>query len=350
MKVQIAREEISGLSNLPGVVQVVAVPKYKVNNVVSVPFIGAPEVWQGVPGFRGEHIKIAVIDTGIDYTHANFGGPGTVAAFAAAAATSTLPADPTMFGPNAPKVKGGIDLVGDDYDADNPESVPMPDPNPLDCNGHGSHVSGTAAGFGVTNEGATYHGPYDEAAYAGGFGIGPGVAPLADLYIVRVFGCSGSSEIGTEAIDWAVHNDMDVISMSFGGAFGTRTTSVAIASDNAAKAGIIVVAGAGNSGPAPYITFSPATATRAISVAAMNARQFLINGVGITLSSGGSVEGDNENGLPLPTGSVPALILTSGGALSFGCNTSDYPTSGAAGALVIVSRGSCTFDQKVANA
>jgi minor extracellular serine protease Vpr len=355
MKVQIARSEISGLSNLPGVVQVVGVPKYKINNAVSVPFIGAPEVWQGVPGFRGEHIKIAIIDTGIDYTHANFGGPGTVAAFAAAAATSTLPADPTMFGPNAPKVKGGTDLVGDDYDADNPASVPMPDPNPLDCNGHGSHVSGTAAGFGVTNDGATYHGPYDEAAYAGGFGIGPGVAPLADLYMVRVFGCSGATDVDADAIDWAVHNDMDVISMSLGAPYGTRTSALGtdadtLASDNAAKAGIVVVAAAGNNGTAPYITASPASATRAISVAAMNARQFLINGVRITLSSGGSGVGVNANDLPLPTGSVPALILTSTGGLGFGCNATDYPASGAAGAVVIVSRGNCTFDQKVANA
>src|SRR6202451_575260 len=240
MKVQIARGEVPGLSNLPGVVQVVGVLKYKVENVVSVPFIGAPQVWQGVPGLRGEHVKIAVLDTGIDYTHANFGGPGTVAAFAAAAATSTLPADPTMFGPNAPKVKGGTDLVGDDYDASNPASVPVPDPNPLDCNGHGSHVSGTAAGFGVTNDGATYHGPYNEAAYAAGFGIGPGVAPLADLYMVRVFGCTGSTNVVAEAIDWAVHNDMDVISMSLGSPYGVTGTSDDIDSDNVTTAGSLL--------------------------------------------------------------------------------------------------------------
>src|SRR5258708_21793818 len=216
MKVEIARGEISGLSNLPGVVQVVGVPKYNIKNVVSVPFIGAPEVWQGIPGFRGEHVKIAIIDTGVDYTHANCGGPGTVAAFAAAAANSTAAADPAMFGPNAPKIKGGTDLVGDAYNANDPSSVPVPDPNPLDCNGHGSHVSGTAAGFGVTNDGATYHGPYNEAAYSAGFGIGPGVAPLAALYMVRIFGCTGSTNVVSEAIDWAVHNDIDVISMSLG--------------------------------------------------------------------------------------------------------------------------------------
>lgn len=54
-----------------------------------------------------------------------------------------------------------------------------------------------------------------------GFGIGPGVAPLADLYMVRVFGCTGSTDVVTDAIDWAVHNNMDVISMSLGGAYGT---------------------------------------------------------------------------------------------------------------------------------
>jgi minor extracellular serine protease Vpr len=350
MKVEIARGEIAGLANLPGVVQVVGVPMYDIQNTVSVPFIGAPAVWQGIPGFRGEHVKIAIIDTGVDYTHANFGGPGTVGAFAAAAATSTGPADPALFGPNAPKIKGGTDLVGDKYNAADPSSVPVPDPNPLDCNGHGSHVSGTAAGFGVTNGGATYHGPYNQAAYSAGFGIGPGVAPLADLYMVRVFGCTGSTNVVSEAIDWAVHNDMDVISMSLGAPYGAATSSDAIASDNAAKAGIIVVAAAGNNGPGLYVTSSPASGTQAISAAAMNARPFLANGVHIALSSGGGANGVEANGFKLPTGNVPAVILKSGSALSLGCNATDYPASGAAGALVIVSRGTCSFDIKVNNA
>jgi minor extracellular serine protease Vpr len=350
MKIEIARGEIADLANLPGVVQVVSVPKYKMKNAVSVPYIGAPEVWQGVPGYRGEKIKLAIIDTGVDYTHANFGGPGTVAAFTQAAATSTQPADPTMFGPKAPKVKGGTDLVGDDYDADDPTSVPVPDPNPLDCNGHGSHVSGTAAGFGVTNDGKTYQGPYDEAAYSAGFGIGPGVAPKADLYMIRVFGCTGSTDVVTDAIEWAVHNNMDVISMSLGGVYGSRLSSDAIASDNAAKAGIIVVAAAGNAGPAPYVDGDPSTGTRAISVAANNARAFLVNGVNIAFASGASVNGVEAIDMPLPKGSVPAVVLKTGAALSLGCNTTDYPAGGVAGAVVIVSRGTCSFDIKTANA
>lgn len=350
MKVEIERGEIAGLASLPGVVQVVGVPMYKMDNTVSVPFIGAPKVWEGIPGFRGEHVKIAVIDTGVDYTHANFGGPGTPAAFATAAAKSTLPADPSMFGPNAPKVKGGTDLVGDDYDASapagSPARIPHPDPNPLDCNGHGSHVSGTAAGFGVTTGGATYHGPYNEAAYSAGFGIGPGVAPLADLYMVRVFGCTGSTNVVSEAIDWAVHNNMDVISMSLGSAYGSATSADAIASDNASKAGIIVVASAGNNGPAPYVTGSPASGSRVISVAAMNARPFLANGVRITFSSGQAVNGVEANALPLPSGSVPAVVLKTATALKLGCAQGDYPAGGTPGALVIVSRGTCSFSSK----
>lgn len=255
-----------------------------------------------------------------------------------------------MFGPKAPKVKGGTDLVGDDYDADDPTSVPVPDPNPLDCNGHGSHVSGTAAGFGVTLDGKTYQGPYDEAAYATGFGIGPGVAPKADLYMIRVFGCVGSTDVVTDAIEWAVHNNMDVISMSLGGVYGSRLSSDAIASDNAAKAGIIVVAAAGNAGPAPYVDGDPSTGTRAISVAANNARAFLVNGVKIAFASGASVNGVEAIDAPLPKGSVAAVVLKTGNALSLGCNTTDYPAGGVAGAIVIVSRGTCSFDQKTANA
>ena len=47
-------------------------------------------MWAGLAGLHGEGIKVAVIDTGIDYTHANFGGPGTVAAFNTADAADTL--------------------------------------------------------------------------------------------------------------------------------------------------------------------------------------------------------------------------------------------------------------------
>ena len=77
------------------------------------------------------------------------------------------------------------------------------------------------------------------------------MAPKADLYAVRVFGCDGSTDVVVDAIDWAVDNDMDVINMSLGSPFGTADDASAMASTNAAKAGVVVVAAAGNNGLEP---------------------------------------------------------------------------------------------------
>jgi len=227
IKVRTTADRLRGLAALPGVVAVKPVAVYRANNKTSVPFIGTPQVWENPPGLHGEHVKIAIIDSGIDYTHANFGGPGTVAAFNAAKATSTAPADPSMFGPGAPKVKGGIDLVGDHYDPSLTDAAhaPQPDANPLDCDGHGSHVAGTAAGFGVTSVGATFAGPYDATTPNVGFRIGPGVAPLAELYAVRVLSCTGGTDVVVDAIDWAVAHGMDVINMSLGAVYGTARSN-----------------------------------------------------------------------------------------------------------------------------
>jgi subtilisin family serine protease len=342
IKVEVKPSEIAALRALPGVVAVLPVARHERNNASSVPYIGAPAVWQGLSGlagYRGEGVKVAIIDTGIDYTHANFGGPGTPAAYAAAAANSTGPANPGLFGPNAPKVKGGIDLVGDDYDWN---KTPVPDANPLDCAsaGHGSHVAGTVAGFGVTSSGSTYHGPYTPAAYApGAFSIGPGVAPKADLYAVRVFGCTGSTSVVVEAIEWAINNDMDVINMSLGSSFGSPDSADALAASAAVKAGVVVVASAGNSGPAPYITGSPASGDGVISVAAIDGRPSF-PGATVTLASGATISAQDSNGATLPAAALPVVVLrNANGTVSLGCSESEY--AGTAGKLVVTLRGTC---------
>src|SRR5437870_1885574 len=351
VKVRATPDQISRLATLPGVVAVKPVATYHIDNARSVPFIGAPSVWQGPPGLHGEHIKVAILDTGIDFTHANFGGPGTPAAFAAAAAASTAPADPTLFGPNAPKVKGGTDLVGDHYDSrskDPAKNTPTPDPNPLDCNGHGSHTAGTLAGFGVTAAGATFTGSYDAATPGLPFAIGPGVAPLADVYEVRVFGCRGAAttDVIVEGIDWAVHHGMQVISMSLGADFEGEDAADAEASENAVNAGIVVVASAGNAGPAAYVEGSPANGEKVIAVAAIDSHE-QFPAAQLTLAPSGSIVAQESNGIAVSDGTLLNVVVlpdskgTGSGGVSLGCDPAEYAAAGVAGKLVVTVRGTC---------
>jgi minor extracellular serine protease Vpr len=347
IKVRGTPDQIKSFAALPGVVQVKAVRTYHLDNAHSVPFIGAPQVWGNPPGLHGEHVRVAVIDTGVDYTHANFGGPGTAADFNTAFATSTQPADSKLFGPNAPKVKGGTDLVGDAYDdrsSDPAINTPKPDPNPLDCNGHGSHTSGTATGFGVTSAGATFKGPYDATTSSQSFTIGPGVAPLADLYMVRVFGCSGSASttVVVDGIDWAVANNMQVISMSLGSDFGREDDADAEASENAVNAGVVVAAASGNAGSAPYITSTPGSGEKAISVAAVDSHDSF-PGEALALSTGSSITALDANGIAASNGaSLNVIVLkNSSGGVSLGCNPAEYIAAGVAGKLVVTRRGTC---------
>lgn len=350
-QIEIDREKVGGLEKLPGVVEVMPVRIHERTNATTVPFIGAPQVWGAVPGFRGEGIKIAVLDTGVDYTHANFAGPGTVAAYQAAAANAAAPADPALFGPSAPKVKGGYDLVGDAYNAsssDPAKTRPAPDPNPLDCGGHGSHTAGTALGFGVNADGSTYTGPYDSTIYTPKkFKIGPGVAPKADLYAYKVFGCEGSTNVVAAAIDMATAAGVDVISMSLGSSFGTEHSADTEAALNAAKAGIIVVASSGNSGSAPYILGSPSSGSAVISVAATDATPSF-PGATLQLTSTVAVTVQNSNGGRFADGTqYPVVVLRNkDGSLSLGCSDSDYDPArnggvAVAGKLVVTKRGVC---------
>jgi minor extracellular serine protease Vpr len=347
IKVRIARDQIAALRQVPGVVDVKPVNIYTHENVVGIPRIQAPIAWSGVAGFHGEGVKVAIVDTGIDYTHADFGGPGTPAAYQAALAADTAPADPALFGPNAPKVKGGTDLVGDDYNASDPaHQVPAPDPNPLDCNGHGTHVSGTAAGFGVLADGSTFTGTYDQTTIPShSFNVGPGVAPLADLYAVRVFGCAGSTNVVPEALEWAVDNDMDVVNMSLGANFGSADSADALASDNAVKAGVNVVVAAGNAGNIRYVTGSPGVSSKVITAAATVAPAFYPT-VNLALPAvpgvaAKTINGINANGIPVPP-ILPAQVLRNpNGTVSLGCNPQDYVDQNVAGKIVVVVRGTC---------
>ncbi|MEV7776163.1 S8 family serine peptidase [Kitasatospora sp. NPDC086791] len=274
-------DRLPALRALPGVRAVHPIVDKRRDNAHSVPLTGAPQVWAGaaaLAGDTGQGVRIGIIDSGIDYTHADFGGPGTEEAFRSV--ERGKPAPPALF-PNA-KVVGGRDLVGDDYDPDpaSPHHQPVPHPgdNPLDCvrNGHGTHVAGTAAGYGVTADGRPYTGPYGPGLDPAAFRVGPGAAPGAQLYAIRVFGCDGSTDRLTEALDLAADPNgdgdlgdrLDVVNLSLGSRFGSADDTDALAVDRLAALGTVVVAAAGNEGDVYGIGGSPGTAARAITVAA----------------------------------------------------------------------------------
>ena len=287
-------KDLPAISRLPGVTAILNVPTHYRDNTNTVPYLGANKTW-GQTGFTGKGVVIAILDSGINYYHLDFGGAGY---------TAWKHDNPTKRDGTFPtaKVIGGYDLVGDDYDADVPGSMPNPDPDPLDCKAkdagtvqHGTHVSGTAAGFGVTSDGHTYTGPYTTNTLKNvDFRIGPGVAPEAKLMAFRVFGCNGSSNVITDAIEMATRAGADVISMSLGSPLGSPDSLDSVASDNASLAGITVVAAAGNEGPSAYVTGSPGVSTRAISVAAMDAEGGF-PGATIQMATGSDINAINAN-------------------------------------------------------
>lgn len=356
---------LAEIGKLEGVAAVHPLPAHTLDHATSVPLIGAPQLWDpAAGGFTGEGISIGIIDTGIDYLHADFGGGGGD--------------DPSLYDSNDPtvtgdvpgfpgvKVVGGYDFAGDNYDADGEvgSPVPQPDPDPMDCNGHGTHVAGTAAGLGVNADGSTYTGPYTATMPFGDFEVAPGVAPGADLYALKVFGCDGTTDLVTMAIEWALDPNgdgdftdrLDVINMSLGSAYGGEEDVSAVAADNAAAAGIIVVAASGNAGDGYYITDSPASADRALSVASSVDASSRVGAFrvieppalaglhpateaafGPDLADVGPVSGTlvlADDGVGVPTDACTPLA-----------NAAEI-----SGNIALIDRGECTFVEKVANA
>lgn len=251
---QVAYKDLAAIRNLPGVKSVKRAPEHVIDLGASVPLIGADMVHMGGFGFTGKTITVAVIDTGIDYTHAMFGGAGDSEEYAGN--------DPDFIEagtfPTA-KVIGGYDFAGTDYDAggNSGSTIPTPDDDPLDEAGHGTHVASTIAGVDV--------------------GFGSGVAPDAELYALKVFGAAGSTNLVVDAIEWAMdpngdgdmEDHVDVINMSLGSSFGPADPDdpeyLAVEAANAI--GVFVVASAGNAGDVNYVTGSPGNTDSALSVA-----------------------------------------------------------------------------------
>jgi len=357
LRVKGTEAAVSALTNLSWVARILPVTLYVPHTSTSVPFVGAPRVWEkNNSGFTGKKIRIGIIDSGIDYYHANFGGTGSVTDYDfddhSVVEEGTFPTT---------KVVNGTDFVGDDYDADDPfNNEAVPDDDPLDCRefSHGSHVAGIAAGMGVTVNESTFFGPYDSTLSAADFLIGPGMAPEASLVALKVFGCSGSTAAVIDALDWAadpnqdgdLSDRLDVINLSLGSALGQTGQGdlEQLGIQELVGLGTVVVSSAGNSGNSFYNIDSPSVVPEIIAVA--NSRDDGLEAGAIRIPPPSPIAGVFESiegnlGITLAeTGPISAKVVYA--EPNQGC-TNFINMAAMNGKIALIDRGVCFFSEKV---
>jgi len=174
----------------------------------SVPYVGT-EIPR-IDGIDGTGIKIAVIDTGVDFNHPDLFG----------------------WGPDG-KVIGGYNFIQEDQP-------------PLDTNGHGTQVAGVIAADGQA----------------------VGIAPKAKIlaYKVSEDGEGVSSELITRAIEKAIEDGADIINISLG--VNKTNSKIERAVNNALEKEIFVVTAAGNDGPGFKTIGSPGRNFGSVTVGA----------------------------------------------------------------------------------
>jgi len=303
----------------PGAATGVVTPQ----NATTDALAGALDAWHaGHTGKEGGTTAVvAVLDTGLDYTHADFGGTGTAAAYntALAGANGSM----TAGSYDASKVIPGHDFAGATYGKDDHWTA-QPDENPIDGagGGHGTHVAGTVAGYGVKN-GMRYSGSYVtmSASDLSAFSVGPGLAPDAKILPLKIFGDGGgSTALGCAALEWIagqVANNgqhVDVASMSIGSNLTGLDECTTAAVERLMDNGVLVVIAAGNSNDITDVGGAPGIVAPALTVAASDASDRVAS-----FSSRG-VHGSFENTVK-PDVTAPGVEIVSARRSSQDCSS-----------------------------
>jgi subtilisin family serine protease len=339
--VRIDAAQLQALTSVTNIISIRPVVNYEVDLSETVPYVGAAAVQAA--GFDGTGVRVAVLDSGVDYTHRNFGGPATAAAYTAAYGTATNDSRNTTLDGLFPtaKVIGGYDFVGEAW----PGGPLAPDPDPIaakDTGGHGSHVADIIAGRSAD-------------------GTHKGVAPGAKIYAVKVCSavstsCSGIALLeGMEfALDPNGDGDLsdaaDVINMSLGSSYGQKEDDLSAASANAVRLGVIVVTSAGNAGDKPYVLGSPSSTPEVISVAQTevpSAKRFPL-----VINSPASIAGQYKNTetvgwAPVGAGFTGDVVYVGRGCPAAGSTPADPYLANPAGKVALIDRGSCAVSLKV---
>ncbi|KAK1713976.1 serine endopeptidase [Colletotrichum lupini] len=269
-------------------------------------------------GVLGKGAKVAVVDTGIWYTHEALGGG---------------------FGEGF-KVAGGYDFVGDGSSAwPNEGQVKNPDADPLDQQGHGTHVAGIIAG---------------------NSSILTGVAPAATLYAYKVFGTVDGTDEDTliEAFLAAYEAGVDIITSSIGGISGFTDNAWAVVATRLVDQGVVVTISAGNDGQAgAYAASSGSSGEHVVAVASVEADVLASSSFRGVFSLGGETNETRvayravEDWYPSEVKDWPIVPLSlNSSTADEACNPLPAGTTpDLTGVVALVRRGGCNFDQKQRN-
>ncbi|MGE3511055.1 MAG: S8 family serine peptidase [Vicinamibacterales bacterium] len=274
--------------------------------------ITGADVAQQDLGLSGRHVRVAVIDSGIDYDHPDLGG---------------------CFGAGC-RVRTGWDFVGDAFNPDrtSPAFNPIatPDPFPDDCDGHGTHVAGIIGANGVIR----------------------GVAPQVTFHAYRVFGCDGptTTDILLAALEQAYADGAQVINASIGAPYQWPDYPTAQATDRLVRRGVVVVSTVGNEGAnGLYAAAAPGIGRRTIGVASFDnafrsLASFRVSPDGRAIAY---LPADGSIAIPI-SGSAP--LVRSGAVTATADACAPFPAGTFAGRIALVRRGTCSFVTKAANA
>lgn len=332
LMISIAEDRIGEVARITGVSKVRKLADFELDLSETVPYVGATTLQNA--GLDGTGVRVAVIDSGVDYTHRNLGGAGTLAAFQAAYGTSNNSSENRTPDSQFPsdKVIGGYDFVGENW----PNSALAPDPDPIDFQGHGTHVADIIAG---RSEDGTH----------------VGVAPGASVYGVKACSAVATSCSGVallQAMDFSLDpngdNDLsdavDVINLSLGQSYGQREDDLSESVSIASRYGVIVVASAGNSGNRPYILGSPSATPEAISVAQTQVPS--AEQIPLRIDQPASIAGSYSNTASLDFAPVDTRV--SGQVVNAGLACAAFQINAdVAGKIALVDRGNCAISLKV---
>ncbi len=355
---------------------------------------GAAAAWTAVGGQSnaGAGIKIGVLDTGIDQTHAAFQDTSLTAPVGFPKCTQGHPEDCAFTSNKVIVARSYVRQIVSSNEANpttNPAADSMPDDySPRDRTGHGTAIASAVAGNQITGPAVAFS----------------GMAPKAFLGNYKIWGTQGvndypGTDVWIQALDDAVSDGMDVISMSDGGPAltgalnqGTDCGLPAVASgqqpnycdplaaafEAAAHAGVVIAVAAGNGGSDTYYTngiyptfnsiISPATAPSVIAVGATLNSHVMTPSVSVTAASAPSslknlAAADSDSFFPVgfaadavfPAWIAPLVDVTATGDNGYACGSS-LPAGSLNNVFVLIQRGNvtggatCTFETKATNA